>query len=351
MNSTDTVNKPTVTKTLAEYAEAYLVAHATATQIETEIEPAIKALNLLPKTPTGKTTKAVKQAEEILLKRRSLQSHVIAAAEKRFDEALLKAVMAFNTMHSAPAVVEISMNKHGFYYDSLLTEAMHETTKRVTEADASDVLARARGGKYAMYSRNVFVNELDRVYTKDLAGGRVYIVVYHRNHKSGNTSYGFKYVGPGPVDGPLGSYLDDDNAFVSHFNFDSESPLGNGRVNHSAIGSEYVDDSILRLEATIEYMKLAKALSYSNPFVSATHNASYLYNDAIVEQANAGNALLVVRYIAQHNEFWSRDKHDYTTLMTEAEFAALKPEQKGVKVGVISTKESYSVSVSEESDI
>lgn len=228
-----------------------------------EARAVLTALDALPKTKTGKDTKAVKEAKKALD-----EKHANARQERRrYERAYLDHVaehaFTYNAGVTALPTIELSLEEHGFHYAPDLTEKCRAATRK----------AKADNGSTKVGFNPRYLHEThDFVFIKVAEGKDTVHVIIRRDDEGVQVRY---ISGKAPVDGtPYGTlFREDDNALSSFHG------IGKYSVNISAVGEEDFDEAVARLARITDAIKIQKTLTKRHKTFSRHLKDFFLHTD------------------------------------------------------------------------
>lgn len=285
------------------------------------------ALDALPKTPTGKDTKAVKEAKKANLETTNNAYNEYRRKAGQFGVIFRTAVCETNRMHANAFTVDKVMESFGYTYSPDYTDKTKETTvsikqfnKAQKEAEKPSYPGHEDKHGYILYSY-----ENDRVYVK----GDNHVVINFSDRVS--YTYSIRYAGGSPRLTAFGLAYFRNYCYhgMSTFEHDILSDL---RVNFSAIGREFGPHAAKRLAAISELIDVADALMTKAPFVSVRDLCAEYDHDLMQACAN-GEAIAVIRHTADDRDGTVR----FNRIVTQAQHAQLKGET--IHVAAISVTE------------
>lgn len=290
MSTENTVNTTVTSKTLGEVCKDLQDTLKQQKAVEAEILPALKALESLPKTPTGKTTKAVRLAEQALLMKRSDSFVKEREAGNLVRHAMAAACADFNRTHGNAATLDAALECLGYLRDENLEGKLQDTSRSLAQEMKANEYCRQRGGAYADYRQAAFVTEKHRVYVDRCGLHHAVLCV-----ESNGTPYRVTYFGGAPKLGALGLYFcHSTTTGVGMFN--SDRTLENGTMNMSARGEEYDEACEARLQEMLAYLKFCRHLSVQAPQIPVNHGLAP-YDNMVVEALANGCNVPVYRVV------------------------------------------------------
>lgn len=248
------------------------------------------ALDALPKTPTGKDTKAVKEAKKANLDKVNEARGVYSEAAKRFGRAVRLAVESSNKKTANFASVHSVMADKGFFHMPCLTGKLAETCNSIKAYNKAEK-AKPEGvcrpmcdykhGNYLWFEKHDYVFHNDDTDT--------YVVIGYRSVDT----YAIRYVGFEPVLTEHGLVFANNRCTygMSMFSHDVLSDLC---VNLSAIGSEYGPECVKRLGHIATLIELADLLMTRAPYAEV-RNLHPEYDHDAMECVRKGGTLGIYR--------------------------------------------------------
>lgn len=279
-----------ITTSAKDAAVEALAAYAAWTKAKTEADASLTTLDSLPKTKTGKDTKAVKEAKAAVAHKSSGFYHEYYRKADLFGRAFLLSVIEANRMTATPFSVENALSNHGFTHSPEMTGKVIETLVSINQHNKGV----ERDEDRAYYKRDrehgfIFnTNEGDRVYIN--AESDLHLVI--RFNKD-DYSYRIRYYGGKPVLTPFGLAYFRDHAIYGASTFDNDI-LSDLRISGSGIDSEFGPDAAKMFAALVILVTLADTLMTLAPFVD-TSGLHPQFDQSLMESVAGGGALVVAR--------------------------------------------------------
>lgn len=313
-----------ITKSIKDTAIEALAEQANEAKVRAEVATAIAALDSLPKTPTGKDTKAVKEAKAKATDKVAEACHARNIKNKEFGIAFRLGVIATNRTHACLFAVDKVLAEHGFTRDWSLSEKCAETTvsiRQYNEGVKKTGEGKAYDGRCKEHGQILYLRPSEHVYVhKDGGSDALHLVIsfYEENH-----SYRVSYFGYGPKLTAFGLAFFRNYCVYGMSTFD-HNILEDLRVNFSSIGSEYGPEAVMRLGALCTLVKVAEDLMTKAPFVE-TRNICVEYNSELMQAIADGEPVCFVRRTMFKNTY-DESKGRYNVVMSGKDVGELPLE-------------------------
>lgn len=315
--------KTIISKSIKDAAAEANALYAKQVEATATLKAALTTLDTLPKTKTGKDTKAVKEAKEKAKAVCAEAGHNHSKASRAFDLAYRLGVIETNRINTNAFCVDKVLAKHGFYPDDSLTGKIRETTVSINQYN--DGVKKTGEGKEfngrCKEHGQIHYSNHERVYVQHPldADGEEPLHLIVRFYPDDYT-YKFSYFGYGPKLNTFGLAFYRNYCVYGMSTFDDDI-LKDLRVSFSSLGDGYGPEAIKQVGALCTLVKIAENLMTDAPFVETRH--IFVEHDTELMEAIAkGETLHFVRRTVLKHGF-DEVKSRFNVVLTGKDIAEL----------------------------
>ena len=238
----------TETTSIRSLATAFIEASEKNSKAAAAYNNSIAALNLIPKTKTGRDTKAVKEAKEKAANLGTLAYNEKVKAYNALQSKFKEVADEYNAFASFPSdVIETLRWSLGYEHQPELADELRATTEKIDTYNANGEV----NGRDSVKLRTFYLSKKDFVFTSPDKTTDVIISARHSGTR-------IRYIGDGPVVAEgFGKYLDyESNCVTSFLGFEN----GKGSINISSVGTETFNEAQLRLTRLLAGIHIQKTI-------------------------------------------------------------------------------------------